>query len=91
MNAPYPTQLQLRAESAIGALLAEQAASTAAFLAIVKTAQAGIAALDFPLGSPAHGFDLCDITDTLRDWQTSRDETWLEETAEDLVLERIAA
>jgi len=91
VNAPYPTHLQLRAESAIGKLLAEQAAATAAFLAIVRTAQAGIAALHFPIGSPAHHFDLCDITDALSDWQTARDATWLEETAEDLVMERLAA
>jgi hypothetical protein len=91
VNAPYPTQLQLRAESAIGALLAEQAAATAAFLVIVRTAQAGIAALNFPLGSPAHRFDLIDITSTLDDWQDGREEVFLEEAAEDLVLERLAA
>jgi hypothetical protein len=91
VNAPYPTHLQLRAESAIGALLAEQAASTAAFLDIVRTARAGIAALHFPLGSPAHRFDLADITDALDDWQTGREEAFLEEAAEDLVLERLAA
>ena len=66
MNAPYPTHLQLRAESAIGALLAEQATATEAFRAIVATAQAGIAVLHFPLGSPAHGFDLEDITERLK-------------------------
>lgn len=91
MNAPYPTTLQLRAESAIGALLAEQATATAAFLVVVKTAQAAFAALHFPLGSPALGFDLEDITETLSDWQNAREEMLLEETAEDLVLERLAA
>jgi hypothetical protein len=91
VNAPYPTQLQLRADSAIGALLAEQAAATAAFVAIVKTAQTGFAALHFPLGSPALGFDLEDITETLSDWQNAREEARLEETAEDLVLERLGA
>jgi hypothetical protein len=91
VNAPYPTHLQLRAESAIGALLAEQATATEAFRAIVATAQAGIAVLHFPLGSPAHGFDLEDITETLCNWQNRRDEAQLEEIAEDLVLERLAA
>ena len=86
MNHPFPTALQLRAETATNALLAEQAADTAIFSNVIKTAVVAIAGLHFPLGSPAHGADLCDILDTLADWQTPRDPEWLADAAEDAVL-----
>jgi hypothetical protein len=89
MNNPYPTTLQLRAETAIDQLLAEQAAVTATFLTIIRTAQAAIAKLEFPLGSPSHRYDLADITEALAEWQEGRAEQSLEDAAEDLVLERL--
>ena len=86
MNHPFPTQLQLRAETVTSRLLADQASDTESFLAIIRQAQAGISELHFPLGSPAHGYDLADITDALADWQNSRDPEQLQEIAEDKVL-----
>jgi hypothetical protein len=91
VNHPYPTALQLRAEAAIGTLLAEQAASTASFRTIIEAARTSINALSFPIGSPAHGYDLLDITGALDDWLVARDPEQLEQAAEDLVLERIAS
>lgn len=67
---PYPSRAELRREYAIDALLADQAAATEAFHAIVATAAAGIAALEFPLGCPAAGYDMDDVTGILADWLT---------------------
>src|SRR5664279_4744085 len=86
MYNPFPTALQLQAETATNALLAQQAADSEVFAQIIRQAQRCIAGLHFPLGSPAHGADLCDILATLADWQTPRDPEWLAEAAEDAVL-----
>jgi hypothetical protein len=85
----FPAVLQCRAESTVEKLLADQAAATAAFVAIVKTAQAGIAALKFPLGSPARIFELTEITDCLSDWQDARRDEDLRWEAEDRVLKAL--
>jgi hypothetical protein len=67
VNNPYPTTAQLRAEAVSGRLLAEQAASTATFRAIVQTALDGIGKLIFPLGSPTLEYDVADVTSHLTD------------------------
>jgi len=90
MNQPFPTALQLRSESAIDRLLAEQAADTALFLTAVGHLQTVIAGLTFPLGSPAHRYDLSDITATLSDWLIARDPDHLQEYAEDAVITLLA-
>lgn len=90
MNAPFPTTLQLRGETAIDRLIAEQAADTAIFLAAVRQLVRVIAGLRFPLGSPAHRYDLADIIATLSDWQIPRDPEQLQEYAEDAVLTMLA-
>ena len=65
MNHPFPTVFDLASETATDRLLAEQASDTATFGTIIRHAQDHIAGLRFPLGSPAAGYDLIDITDTL--------------------------
>jgi hypothetical protein len=67
VNNPYPTTAQLRAEAVSGRLLAEQAASTALFRAMVQTALDGINRLDFPLGSPTLEYDVAGVTSHLTD------------------------
>jgi hypothetical protein len=86
VNNPFPSQIQLRSEAAVDRLLAQQTDATKTFHAIVTQARAAIAALHFPLGSPAYGYDLEDITETLADWLTERDREQLLEYAEDAVL-----
>jgi hypothetical protein len=61
---PYPAEAARR-EYAVGDLLDEQDAAVAAFAAIVTAARAAIAAIEFPLGSPARGYDLIDIDGSL--------------------------
>lgn len=56
-----------------------------AFAAIVRTARAAINALDFPLGSPAAGYDLADIDATLEEWLTPRAACDIEDAARDEV------
>lgn len=90
MNHPFPTALDLASETAIEKLLAEQAAETAIFGTIIRQAHATISALHFPLGSPAIGYDLVDIEDTLDRWTNGRDPQQLAEAAEDAVLEMMA-
>jgi len=90
MNQPFPTALQLRSETAIERLLADQAADTLCFQVIITRAQAAIAGLRFPLGSPAHRYDLGDITATLSDWLIARDPDHLREYAEDAVITRLS-
>lgn len=90
MNQPFPTALQLRSESAIDRLLAEQAADTALFVVAVGQLRATIHGLTFPLGSPAHCYDLGDITATLSDWLIARDPDHLQEYAEDAVITLLA-
>ena len=87
MNNPYPTVLQLRVEATGTRLLAEQAAATLAFRALVGTARDGIARLDFPLGSPAQGYALDDVVGMLDDWLKPVDELILAERADDAVLD----
>lgn len=86
MNHPFPSVLQLRTETAIERLLDEQASDTAIFLAAVQHVKTVIAGLRFPLGSPAHRYDLADITAALSDWQIARDPDQLQDYAEDAVL-----
>jgi hypothetical protein len=61
-----------RIELAAAELLEEQAAATAAFAAVVITARAALAALEFPLGSPSRGYGLANIDATLGHWLTPR-------------------
>jgi hypothetical protein len=89
VNNPYPTTAQLRAEAVSGRLLAEQAASTALFRAIVQTARDGINRLDFPLGSPTLEYDVAGVTSFLTGRLTPRDEQYLEEMAGDRALETV--
>lgn len=89
MNHPFPSVLQLRTETAIERLLDEQASDTAIFLAAVQHVKTVIAGLRFPLGSPAHRYDLCAITATLADWQIARDPDHLQEYAEDAVAQML--
>lgn len=91
MNDPYPTNAQLEAEAEADTMLAEQVAGTAAFAIIVRHAVAEILKLHLPLGSPAAGYDLDDITGAMLDWLTPRDERSLEREADEIVRERWAA
>jgi hypothetical protein len=86
VNNPFPTQIQLRSELAVDRLLEQQAATTRTFQRIIIQARAAVEALHFPLGSPAHGYDLADIIATLGDWLVERDPDQLQEYAEDAVL-----
>lgn len=90
MNRPFPTVLQLRSESTIDRLLADQEADTALFVVAVRHLEALIGGLHFPLGSPAHRYDLGDITATLSDWLIARDPDHLQEYAEDAVITLLA-
>jgi hypothetical protein len=89
VNNPFPTRAQLRSEAAIARLLDEQAATTRSFHILITEARAAIEAMHFPLGSPAHRYDLADIIATLGDWLIERDPAHLEEYAEDAVLNRL--
>ncbi len=84
---PYPSRAQLRAEAVADRLLATQAASTATFQAIVLAAGTAIAALEFPLGCPADGYDLDDVTGTLADWAAQPDARRLQDRAADAFAE----
>jgi hypothetical protein len=77
---PYPAN-RARAEHAAGDLLETQAVATAAFEAVITTARTTIAALDFPLGSPAEHFDLADIDGALGDLLVRRSDSDLEAAA----------
>src|SRR4051812_34470142 len=90
MNQPFPTALQRRSETAIDRLLAEQTADTALFVVAVRHLETLIDGLHFPLGSPAHRYDLSDITATLSDWLIARDPDHLQEYAEDAVITLLA-
>ena len=90
MNRPFPSALQLSSESAVERLLAEQAVNTDIFLLAVRHLAALIDGLQFPLGSPAHRYDLGDITATLADWQIPRDPEHLRDDAEDAVITRLS-
>jgi hypothetical protein len=87
VNNPYPTTAELRAESIAGRLLVEQAAATERFHVIIRHAIAGISDLRFPLGSPAPGYDLDDITGAMFDWLAPRDAQQLEDQADDAALD----
>jgi hypothetical protein len=87
MNDPYPTNAQLYAEADANRLLAEQAAATAAFRHIVRAAIAAIDALHFPLGSPAAGFEIDDITGTMMDFLAPTDPQYLQDVANDRALD----
>jgi hypothetical protein len=80
---PYPTRAELRREATGDALLAAQASATDAFRAIVATASAAIALLDFPLGCPAAGYDMDDVTGILADWLAPSDARRLRDLAAD--------
>ena len=84
---PYPTRAELRREAAADALFATQVESTDAFRAIVATAAAAIAALDFPLGCPAAGYDMEDVTGTLADWMQPAEPLRLHDLARDAYAE----
>jgi hypothetical protein len=62
-------------------LAAQQAAATASFQEIVRNARAAIARLDFPLGSPARGYDLQDIEAELTAWLSPRSAALLDAEA----------
>lgn len=76
----YPAN-RARAEYAAGDLLEAQAVATAAFTAIITGARTALAALEFPLGSPAKHFDLGDIDGAMRDQLVLRDADDLEAAA----------
>lgn len=80
----YPAN-RARAEYAAGDLLEAQATATAAFVAVITTARQTIAALDFPLGSPAKHFDIKDIDSALRDLLDGRSDDDLEVVAFEIV------
>lgn len=67
--------------------LSAHAADTAAFQAIIHTALAGIRALAFPLGGPSAGYDVLDITATMKEWLTPRSSIVLAQAAEDAACE----
>jgi hypothetical protein len=90
MNDPYPTNAQLEAEAEADQMLAEQAADTAAFGNLIRHVIAETKKLYFPLGSPAAGWDLDDITGAMRDWLKPRDAYALEREADDIVRVRWA-
>jgi hypothetical protein len=52
----------------------------------VRAAQSAIAALHFPLGCPAPGHDLADVTAALDEWLL-RDAQRLEDQADDAALD----
>jgi hypothetical protein len=86
-NNPYPSAATLRYERQADRLLAEQAKATSEFCVIVRHALAGISQLYFPLGSPASGFDVDEITDTLFDVLIPRTSQDLDDAAADLARE----
>ncbi len=59
--------------------------AAAAFAAIVRTARAAIAALDFPLGSPSGSYGLEDIDACFDEWLTPREDRDIEDAARDMV------
>ncbi len=91
MNNPYPTRAALHAEAIADGLLTEQAAVTAAFHAIVRTARAAIAALDFPLGLDAGGYAIEDVDTALADWLEPGDARLMDDRADDAALDLAAA
>lgn len=86
---PYPTRTELRRENAADALLAAQAASTAAYNKIVSDTQIALSRLLFPLGSPAKHFDVEDVIDLLSDMTIPRDLDALEQAAMDAARETV--
>jgi len=62
-----PSAKRARIEYAAGDLMDDQAAVAAAYTKIINDARAAIAALTFPLGSPAKHFDLAGIDRALND------------------------
>ncbi len=84
MNNPYPSRSQLRVESSIDRLLAEQDTATRAFQQIVTDFTTAFHRLHFPLASPAQGYDLDDVSSTLADWLLPYDQRYLEQQAADI-------
>ena len=84
---PYPTRAELRREAAADILFDAQATATDAFHAIVATARTAIAALEFPLGCPAAGYDMEDVTGTLADWMQPAEPLRLHDLARDAYAE----
>lgn len=80
-----------RHPAAAGDLFNRQTAATATFRAIVMTTRALVAALEFPLGSPARGYDLVDIDAALADWLAPRSADLLEAEAREIVIEAEAS
>jgi hypothetical protein len=68
MNNPWPTRAQQRHDTATSRLLCEQAEAETAFRAIIRTALAAVQPLHFPLGGPAPGYDIEDVTGSMADW-----------------------
>ena len=80
---PYPSRAELRREAGADRLLAAQAVASESFRAIVAAAAAAIAALDFPLGCPAVGYDMEDVSGTLADWLAPADARRLRDLADE--------
>jgi hypothetical protein len=90
MLTPWPTRPQQRHWRETNRLLDEQAESDTAFRAIVGTALTAIKRLEFPLGCPAPGYDMQDVTSTLADWLMPIDDQALADLATDAASDRMA-
>lgn len=64
-----------------------QAVATEKFRLIITSALAEIRKLAFPLGGPTPGYDMLDITATLREWLVPRSTAALQRAAEDAARE----
>ena len=63
----YPTAAQLHAEADTDRLVAAQCAAAERLAEILAVAIAQVRTIDFPLGTPAQGYDPDDILTLLRD------------------------
>lgn len=72
-------------------LLADHADETKKFHALVRAFQKDLDRLDFPLGSPAHGYDLKDIRGYLSDWLEPAGQLTLEWNARTILNDREVA
>jgi hypothetical protein len=75
----------MNAPASVPTLLADHSTATEKFLTAVKQLRTVVSNLDFPLGSPAKGYDLTDILATLNEWAIPPDPATLEWAARDCV------
>jgi hypothetical protein len=88
-NNPHPTRAALATEASADALLASHARAVAAFQALVRDAIAKVRAIEFPLGSPASGYDVDDIESFLGDWLIAPRQELTEALALDVAREAV--